>query len=69
MCEPLNGNCKDKFHSDTEVRSWCELPTRGEDLSVSTEPQGVDRICVAFKFSNHESMTDVPQEHSTVCRS
>lgn len=45
----------------------CEPPTRGQDLSVPAELEGVDGVRVAFKLSDHESMADVPEEHSTVC--
>lgn len=41
-------------------------PTGGEDLSISAELEGVDAVCVAFKFSNHKPMTDVPQKNSSI---
>lgn len=40
--------------------------TRGQDLSVPAEPEGVDGVCVAFQFSNHDSVADVPEENSAV---
>lgn len=45
---------------------WQRPRTRGKDLSISTELQGVDGIGVSFQLSHHESVTDVPQEHSAI---
>ena len=40
--------------------------TRGKDFAIPAEPEGIDGICVAFEFSNHQSVTNVPQKNSAV---
>lgn len=40
--------------------------TRGKDLSISAELEGVDGVGVSLQLSNHESMANVPQENSAI---
>lgn len=45
---------------------WQRSHTRGKDLSISAEPEGVDGVSVSLQLSNHESMANVPQENSAI---
>lgn len=44
----------------------CETPTRGKNLAIPAEPEGIDGVCVAFELYNHQSMADVPQKNSAI---